>query len=314
MLGPKPCPGGLAEAAFWLQETRCKLPQGLPGGLPHWGHAAGHGSSPWLVPHGAASLPKPPNLQPQSPPPAAMPWRCHWARIAFISTVAGCTAWPHAQRSPTAATGTEARRGCGERCGLDRALPQSTRADCPPGDLGNSSEPTGWAWGVRWCCTRHRPPGGCRPWGHGARSSPNAAVAHHALTSGRPTGRAAGRPGAGQRARAEQRAWRAQRQAGQGCARHHGAVRAQGRSGERWVRCRRCRHRRCRHRRRLPLPGRAEPPGFAPAPAEQVVLVADGQVTMGGTVVKPNVRKTRKIGEHVIGGFAGGRRAGAARP
>ncbi|KAL4423950.1 hypothetical protein ABPG75_001251 [Micractinium tetrahymenae] len=37
----------------------------------------------------------------------------------------------------------------------------------------------------------------------------------------------------------------------------------------------------------------------------QVVLVADGQVTMGGTVVKPNVRKTRKIGEHVIGGFAG---------
>lgn len=26
---------------------------------------------------------------------------------------------------------------------------------------------------------------------------------------------------------------------------------------------------------------------------------------MGGTVVKPNVRKTRKIGEHVIGGFAG---------
>jgi ATP-dependent protease HslVU (ClpYQ) peptidase subunit len=37
----------------------------------------------------------------------------------------------------------------------------------------------------------------------------------------------------------------------------------------------------------------------------QVVLVADGQVTMGGTVVKPNVRKTRKIGEHVVGGFAG---------
>lgn len=37
----------------------------------------------------------------------------------------------------------------------------------------------------------------------------------------------------------------------------------------------------------------------------QVVLVADGQVTMGSTVVKPNVRKTRRIGEHVIGGFAG---------
>ncbi|KAL6783715.1 HSLV1 [Auxenochlorella protothecoides x Auxenochlorella symbiontica] len=31
----------------------------------------------------------------------------------------------------------------------------------------------------------------------------------------------------------------------------------------------------------------------------------DGQVTMGGTVVKPNVRKTRKIGEHAVGGFAG---------
>jgi ATP-dependent HslUV protease subunit HslV len=37
----------------------------------------------------------------------------------------------------------------------------------------------------------------------------------------------------------------------------------------------------------------------------QVVLVADGQVTMGGTVVKPNVKKTRKIGDSAIGGFAG---------
>ncbi|KAL6784277.1 HSLV1 [Auxenochlorella protothecoides x Auxenochlorella symbiontica] len=37
----------------------------------------------------------------------------------------------------------------------------------------------------------------------------------------------------------------------------------------------------------------------------EVVLIADGQVTMGGTVVKPNVRKTRKIGEHAVGGFAG---------
>lgn len=36
-----------------------------------------------------------------------------------------------------------------------------------------------------------------------------------------------------------------------------------------------------------------------------MVLIADGQVTQGGTVVKPNVRKTRKIGEHAIGGFAG---------
>lgn len=33
--------------------------------------------------------------------------------------------------------------------------------------------------------------------------------------------------------------------------------------------------------------------------------MADGQVTMGGTVVKPNVRKTRKIGDKVIAGFAG---------
>ena len=33
--------------------------------------------------------------------------------------------------------------------------------------------------------------------------------------------------------------------------------------------------------------------------------MADGQVTQGGTVVKPNVKKTRKIGEHAIGGFAG---------
>lgn len=38
---------------------------------------------------------------------------------------------------------------------------------------------------------------------------------------------------------------------------------------------------------------------------DEVVLVADGQVTMGGTVVKPNVKKTRRIGEHAIGGFAG---------
>lgn len=33
---------------------------------------------------------------------------------------------------------------------------------------------------------------------------------------------------------------------------------------------------------------------------------------MGGTVIKPNVRKTRKIGEHVIGGFAGACSKGAA--
>jgi ATP-dependent HslUV protease subunit HslV len=37
----------------------------------------------------------------------------------------------------------------------------------------------------------------------------------------------------------------------------------------------------------------------------EVVLVADGQVTMGATVVKPNVVKTRRIGDTAIGGFAG---------
>lgn len=59
-------------------------------------------------------------------------------------------------------------------------------------------------------------------------------------------------------------------------------------------------HRRCR--RRTALLGSSGTPA---SHSWQVVLVADGQVTMGGTVVKPNVRKTRKIGEHVIGGFAG---------
>lgn len=33
--------------------------------------------------------------------------------------------------------------------------------------------------------------------------------------------------------------------------------------------------------------------------------MADGQVTRDSEVVKPNVRKTRRIGENVIGGFAG---------
>lgn len=42
--------------------------------------------------------------------------------------------------------------------------------------------------------------------------------------------------------------------------------------------------------------------------------MADGQVTMGGTVIKPNVRKTRKIGEHVIGGFAGAVEEGMGLP
>lgn len=36
-----------------------------------------------------------------------------------------------------------------------------------------------------------------------------------------------------------------------------------------------------------------------------VIIIADGQVTLGSEVVKPNVRKVRRIGENVIGGFAG---------
>ena len=34
--------------------------------------------------------------------------------------------------------------------------------------------------------------------------------------------------------------------------------------------------------------------------------MADGQVTQGNEIVKPNVRKVRKIGANAIGGFAGG--------
>ena len=37
----------------------------------------------------------------------------------------------------------------------------------------------------------------------------------------------------------------------------------------------------------------------------QVVVIGDGQVTQGAEVVKPNVRKVRRIGADVIGGFAG---------
>lgn len=37
----------------------------------------------------------------------------------------------------------------------------------------------------------------------------------------------------------------------------------------------------------------------------QVVVMADGQVTQGNQIMKPNVRKTRRIGDNVIGGFAG---------
>lgn len=36
-----------------------------------------------------------------------------------------------------------------------------------------------------------------------------------------------------------------------------------------------------------------------------MVIIGDGQVTMGAEVVKPNVKKVRRIGTDVIGGFAG---------
>eukprot|EP01025_Chloroclados_australasicus_P024916 TRINITY_DN24978_c0_g1_i1.p1 TRINITY_DN24978_c0_g1~~TRINITY_DN24978_c0_g1_i1.p1 ORF type:complete len:256 (-),score=26.22 TRINITY_DN24978_c0_g1_i1:765-1445(-) len=38
---------------------------------------------------------------------------------------------------------------------------------------------------------------------------------------------------------------------------------------------------------------------------EQVVIISDGQVTQGSEIIKPNVRKVRKLGSGVIGGFAG---------
>ena len=98
----------------------------------------------------------------------------------------------------------------------------------------------------------------------------------------------------------------------QRCALHYSALRAQGRPGE--FRADACSIAighvdvvECHTTQRCcstgavaecrPPSGTASVP-FAPL---QVVLMADGQVTMGGTVVKPNVRKTRKIGDHAIG-------------
>ena len=41
-------------------------------------------------------------------------------------------------------------------------------------------------------------------------------------------------------------------------------------------------------------------------PHKQVVIMADGQVTRGNEVVKPNVKKVRRIADgNVISGFAG---------
>ncbi|KAH8954046.1 hypothetical protein BDL97_08G059300 [Sphagnum fallax] len=36
-----------------------------------------------------------------------------------------------------------------------------------------------------------------------------------------------------------------------------------------------------------------------------VVMIGDGQVTQGAEIIKPNVRKVRRLGANVIGGFAG---------
>ncbi|KAG1711606.1 hypothetical protein DVH05_008854 [Phytophthora capsici] len=37
----------------------------------------------------------------------------------------------------------------------------------------------------------------------------------------------------------------------------------------------------------------------------KVCLIGDGQVSLGNTVVKPNAKKVRRIGEHIVAGFAG---------
>lgn len=38
---------------------------------------------------------------------------------------------------------------------------------------------------------------------------------------------------------------------------------------------------------------------------DKVVVIGDGQVTLGSQIIKPNVKKVRQIGDSVIGGFAG---------
>lgn len=48
-------------------------------------------------------------------------------------------------------------------------------------------------------------------------------------------------------------------------------------------------------------------------PDVQVVIMADGQVTRGNEVVKPNVKKVRKLNDNVIGGFAGQSKGKLAR-
>jgi ATP-dependent protease HslVU (ClpYQ) peptidase subunit len=38
---------------------------------------------------------------------------------------------------------------------------------------------------------------------------------------------------------------------------------------------------------------------------DKVIIIGDGQVTLGAEIIKPNVRKVRRLGANVIGGFAG---------
>lgn len=45
---------------------------------------------------------------------------------------------------------------------------------------------------------------------------------------------------------------------------------------------------------------------FAHSTGVQVVIMADGQVTRGNEIVKPNVTKVRRLNDSVISGFAGG--------
>lgn len=47
-------------------------------------------------------------------------------------------------------------------------------------------------------------------------------------------------------------------------------------------------------------------PPLLPLPvSSQVVIMADGQVTLGSQVIKPNVKKVRRLQSGVVGGFAG---------
>lgn len=47
------------------------------------------------------------------------------------------------------------------------------------------------------------------------------------------------------------------------------------------------------------------PRGFPFRVLSQVVIMGDGQVTLGSQVMKPNVKKVRRLGNGVVGGFAG---------